>query len=129
MASLVSSTACLAADIESVTLRFKPSEKTFIEPTVRKSLERVLHFYKSDYGIKLTRPVELIASQDPSFIAKARHKAHSGKLSIEPMKKRAKELCKNANRITGSADSHAISICFKSPVKINADWIITVTVY
>lgn len=118
----ISSTLSYSANVESVTLRFKPSEKSFIEPTVRKSLEEVLYFYKNTYGTTLTRPVELIVSQDPDFIAKARHKAHKGKLSFAPMKKRARQLCKVANRVTGSADSHAIRLCFKSPVQINADW-------
>lgn len=116
------STKVFSADIASATLQFKPSEKEFIEPVLRKSFENVLYFYKKQYGITLTRPVQLIASQDPNFIAKARHKAHAGKLSFDPMKKRAKQLCKNANRVTASADSHAIRVCFKSPVKINRDW-------
>jgi len=118
----VKSNIVIAEDIGPIKLNFKESERSTIEPAVRKSLAKALSFYKKEYGLTLTRPIELIASQDSAYIARQWHTAVDAKyhwLTLDSLQLKA---CKSRPRIAADIGVSTLRICFNSPVTVNSAW-------
>ena len=112
-----------ASDINSITIDIKSSERKIIKPAIQKSLIKALNFYKEEYGLNLTRPLKLIASQDSNYISEQWHESFQGEYSLQLLKKLQKNDCKRTKRISGNTDLYTLRICFNSPIQITPLWL------
>ncbi len=112
-----------AGQIGPIKLVLKPSERAEFEPFVIRSVKTALKYYKTHHGIEVTKPISLVVSQDPDFIAQARYRAHRKRWKFDGIQKLARARCKNAQRVTGATDVRVMRICFNSPVKVTGVWL------
>ena len=110
--------------LESFTLRFKPSEEAIFKPVILPSLKRIVDYYKKEFGIALTQPVEFIVSQDPKFIARMKYLIFNKRYPFKMIQKAAKKMCTLTDRGSAQATVHAIILCLRSDAPITRKWLV-----